>query len=1031
MVLSTSNQRCIHSRICEEVSLASPCFFLLSRCLFKAYLGHKALALDVVSMEYQRRGSVASSSVLETATPSAESLQNQPLDGALGMEGATPSVQEALLDDGVSEAGIVVNATAIASALRIPPAMALRHLGESKGPSPRVGHSMVSYEGNLYAYGGRLALGSQYFNTVCRYMPSRMAWHEMEGKGSPPTRRGDHSAVVVDDKMFVYGGRKQNIVFEDLYAYDFVLKTWEHITFDASSSPGAIFNHSAVYCSATSTMFVVGGIHLQGSRRNFVFGFDMRGQYWRAIRGPPTVDVGELQHCVCCLDEIGAKLIVAGAREDPTLSAMYNAAQAAYTQQQIYRDDDDRSDAGDGGRSGSVTGSRSASIGIGGLKNKMTGAAEMSFTMMHMMDVHTKIWKRIRTEISPESPIVFSMQHVAGAVMANLTKQACAMSKSKRVWYFVVNLREVDVTGLSTLAAATHRRSVAPSLGAPPLAPRGGQPRGNAKREAETGAQPPWMAAFGHEYGVFCLSLTDLTWTLAPLVMPKAKRNPLPGDEGTTRREAFSLRTAQDFERKYAFVVHSTGNPANVKESLAMYGGNSSSDYACALVTATLPPRPRGNVLDVLANRNRARQAMGWSLDDDALHEQNDDSMSKELERSGKLGDTTSPTNSVSQNNLTPPPISSTPKVLSPQNGGLVAASGGQHPPVLQLGKGGPKRRKASQLIRVLVPFGITAGSTSTSSMSHSSVMGGSNPPVNIVDSKEKLNLWIHQNYREECKWITEQRFATEKHFVLAKRAAAKSKGNPRGDREITIPVPPSGSAGEREGAQSAKGPRRPANEAPSERRELKIRSGAIVGTLLLDSVDLHPDVKPRLPPPKPSSPRRRSSFFNRRASLPSERNAVASILGDGGAAPPPEAPAVSIASILPHLRGQKKIDEADTEAVRIARVRWAILRKYVLSGAAARILSVVEESKCPDISWWVPHPVSSSSQLVMSPQLSTFTIIRSKDAASNNKRVMAAIPTKPVPYQLPPKNLHQLNGVALPTGAMQYSPRQPSRPKS
>ncbi|CUG89073.1 Hypothetical protein, putative [Bodo saltans] len=893
---------------------------------------------------------------------------------------------------------------------------------------------MVSYEGNLYVYGGRLSMGSQYFNTVARYMPSRSAWHEVEGKGSAPMRRGDHSAVVVDDKMFVYGGRKQNIVFEDLYAFDFVLKTWEQITFDASSSPGAIFNHSAVYSSATSTMFVVGGVHLQGSRRNFVFGYDMRGRYWRSIRGPPTVDPGELQHCVCCLDEVGAKLIVAGAREDPTLSAMYNAAQATFTQQQIYREDDDRSDAGDiglGGRAGSINGSRSASIGLGGLKNKMTGAAEMSFTMMHMMDVHTKIWKRIRTEISPESPIIFSMQHVASAVINNITKQCCAMSMTKRLWYFIVNLREVDVTGISTMvSAATHRRSVAPSSSS--LPPTGRSAKG--KREADsTAQQPPWMATFGHEYGVFCLSLTDLTWTLSPLIMPKIKKNPLPGDEGVTRRETFSMRTAQDFERKYAFVVHSTGNSANLKETLALYGGNSTSDYACAVATPSLPPRPQGNALDVLAQRNRARQAMGWSLDDDALHEQNDDSISKELERSGKLADSTSPTNSVSQNNLIPPAIASTPKVLSPQNASLVTMSGGMQHPVLQLGKGGAKRRKASQAIRVLVPYGITAGSGTTSSMSHSSVMGGSNPPVNVVDSKEKLNLWIHQNYREECKWISEQRFATEKHFVLAKRAAAKAKANVRGDREVNIPIPP---ANERE-VSSARltQQRKQANEGASERRELRIRSGAIVGTLLLDSVDLHPDVKPRLPPAKPSSPRRRSSFFNRRASLPSDKNptVVTMISGDGAGAPPQpmEQAPMSIAKMLPHLRGQKKIDEADTEASRIARVRWAILRKYVLSGAAARILSVVEESKCPDISWWVPHSVSSSSQLVMSPSLSTFTIIKSKDAASNNKRVMAAIPTKPVPYQLQSKNFHQLDAVAQPSGAMLYTPRLPVRPKS
>lgn len=988
-----------------------------------------------------RRGSVASSLLGSGMSPSTDSFK--PGDTLLRAGAPTTPVQVDDIDDDVSE-GIVLNAAAIASSLRIPPALLVRNLGESKGPSLRVGHSMVSYEGNLYTFGGRSPSGAQYFGSVSRYIPSRMAWNDIESKGAVPMRRGDHSAVVVDDKMIVYGGRKQNMVFDDLYAFDFVLKTWEKIPFDASSSPGAIFNHSSAFCPTTRTLFVVGGVHLQSTRRNFVFGFDVRSQYWRSIRGPPTVDPAEIQNCICCVDDVGAKLIVAGAREDPTLCALHDNAQALLNGMSGFHDEDDsNSRLSIQMRAPSEAGS----VGIGGsaLKNKMTGAAEMSFTMMHMMDVHTKIWKRIRTEISPESPILFSMQHVSSAVLNNLSKQCCAMSATKRLWYFPVNLREVDLGALAaSLSSSGRGTSNQPPLpkqsaasshrsGRPGVAEAAQQPQPSTQQ-----SQPPWMAAFGHEYGVFCLSLTDLTWSLSPLVMPKVKKNPMPGeDSSASRREAFTLRSAQDFERKYAFIVHTTGvGGTNPKEILALYGGVSNTDYACAIATPSLPPRSNGNVLDVLAQRNRARQAMGWSLDDDAIDEADERNASDRMKKPHPPPDR-SPGASVSQRNLTPPPITGASthlldsgRLVSPGNAALPANSQSV-PPVLQLGKSATKRRKASQVVRVLVPVATTAGSSQSAhgGVSQNAMMCGANPPLNILDSKEKLNMWIHQYYREECKWITEQRFATEKQFVLAKRAAAKAKNSPRGGGkrdEFSIPIPPVEQQGQQQRPKSSRSP--PRKMGNDERRELRIRSGAIVGTLLLDAIDLHPEVKAKVASPKNPSPRRRSSYFNRRGSNALEQPPASP--GEGDAATMSSKP-ITIAGALPLLRGQKKIAEADTEASRVARIHWAILRKYVLSGAAARVLSLVEESKCPDISWWLPQPVSSSSQLVMSPSLSTFTIIKAKDSMTNNKRLMAIVPTKPVPYQLPAKNINQLDATASPSGAMQYTPRQLGRPKS
>lgn len=937
--------------------------------------------------------------------------------------------------DAISEAGsdaaIVVNAFELAASMRIPPALAAKPLGEAKGPQIRVNHTVVAFEGTLYTYGGRSPNGGQYFGSVSKYVPSRVSWAELETKGSTPMRRGDHSAVVIADKMYIYGGRKQTSIMDDMFTFDFILQTWEKVSYEASSGPGPLFNHSAVYCASMKVMYIVGGVHVQNSRRHLLYGFDVGSRFWKPIRGPPTVDVSELQHCIGQLDEENGKLILMGVVEDATLASLYTESALAAAQQRTV------SDASFGGgtsislegplRAGSLGRSHSLSpeSGGGAVKNKMTRIAENAFTMMLMMDVRTNMWKRIRTEVSPESPLPFSMEHISLAVLANISKQPHAFSQAKKMWYFPVNLRELDETAQAKAKGTTNSsaKTLGSSKGLARLqAPRRGPNRSQPGDKAAP--QPPsWMATFGAEYGVFAFSFSSMTWSLVPLVIPKARRGGPNPDEAAAasgrEREFFTLRSLGEFESKYGMVCYPIRAAGATRDLIVLYGGVNLSDYCFSMMTPTIPPKPKGrHALDVASRATPT--GMTWHGEDD----EGDDI---------SLAPTPTPPQPPLAGRVSPGQVSlqgvittNTPPTAASNMPQLSLAGVVRTQAIGRLGR--LKKSKANDNTRVVIP--LHPSTSASASMGAVQSMSNASPVV-VLDSAERVNSWVHQYYREECRWMQEQRFAVEKQFSVAKRVALKSLQSSSNKQNV--------SAAQQEGgdslAVSIAIPGMPrtkvqkmlnvtdadiaqrrdamAKKKPQDLKEEKIRTAAVVGTLLFDVVDLHPDVLPRKPPGSPKrksvAPGRSGSRFSRRSSRIDEDRApsgisfadVASVIhsvpNSQQRSSEPGSPAGGVPdSTVEALPSQQVVD-----ARRVAKLNWAILRRHVVSGNAARVLSMVEEEKNPDISWWVPQPVSSAPQLAFGPSLSTFQVVKGTGGADENTRVIAFVPTKPVPYTL------------------------------
>jgi N-acetylneuraminic acid mutarotase len=92
-------------------------------------------------------------------------------------------------------------------------------VGES--PSERTDHSSVLYDGSLYIFGGydgKTRFGDMY---KCNLKSGTFKWRKIEGDGIPPLNRFGHTACLFEHSMFIFGGWNGHDTMDDIYQYSF------------------------------------------------------------------------------------------------------------------------------------------------------------------------------------------------------------------------------------------------------------------------------------------------------------------------------------------------------------------------------------------------------------------------------------------------------------------------------------------------------------------------------------------------------------------------------------------------------------------------------------------------------------------------------------------------------------------------------------------------------------------------------------------------------------------------------------------
>jgi N-acetylneuraminic acid mutarotase len=162
--------------------------------------------------------------------------------------------------------------------------------GGGLAPSPRRGHSASLVGNNIFFFGGYN--GSIFFNDLFHFDTVRMQWSKIQISGRAPCPRWLHAETVVGTDIYIFGGASVDSKQSDLWKFDTIRKEWTQIIADGER-PSKHWGHSmsCVTVNYRPHLLVFGG-NDGGKYLNCLHIFDTVQARWLepASKGsPPSV----------------------------------------------------------------------------------------------------------------------------------------------------------------------------------------------------------------------------------------------------------------------------------------------------------------------------------------------------------------------------------------------------------------------------------------------------------------------------------------------------------------------------------------------------------------------------------------------------------------------------------------------------------------------------------------------------------------------------------------------------------------------
>eukprot|EP01119_Soliformovum_irregulare_P000144 TRINITY_DN10106_c0_g1_i1.p1 TRINITY_DN10106_c0_g1~~TRINITY_DN10106_c0_g1_i1.p1 ORF type:complete len:368 (-),score=62.11 TRINITY_DN10106_c0_g1_i1:58-1161(-) len=174
-----------------------------------------------------------------------------------------------------------------------------------EAPTARFGHSMTSYDGRLFVFGGftdeeEVPEDLQVFI----FNIAECEWSQPTIEGIPPENRGFHSATTIGDKIWIFGGNAQQ---NDVVIFDPINLEWIHPKLNGNYPTGRQ-EHAAQYHPPTSTIYFFGG---GGSSvfLNDMLRLRIKDQRWEIPQIPFS---GPKERCSHTMTEVDGKLFIFG-----------------------------------------------------------------------------------------------------------------------------------------------------------------------------------------------------------------------------------------------------------------------------------------------------------------------------------------------------------------------------------------------------------------------------------------------------------------------------------------------------------------------------------------------------------------------------------------------------------------------------------------------------------------------------------------------------------------------------------------------
>jgi len=146
-------------------------------------------------------------------------------------------------------------------------------------PTARKGHSMETIGNTVYLYGGYSAL--KFDASGAMYYFAEQEWEEARSQNTPPPARYAQKTVIRDGNMYVYYGRDKNAPLNDIWEFNPSTKLWRKIEPEGAVKPVARYDHSATLIGDKAYIF--GGRGAGDTPLNDLWSYDFVSNVWEQL----------------------------------------------------------------------------------------------------------------------------------------------------------------------------------------------------------------------------------------------------------------------------------------------------------------------------------------------------------------------------------------------------------------------------------------------------------------------------------------------------------------------------------------------------------------------------------------------------------------------------------------------------------------------------------------------------------------------------------------------------------------------------
>ncbi|KAG0703625.1 hypothetical protein DFH29DRAFT_998279 [Suillus ampliporus] len=172
--------------------------------------------------------------------------------------------------------------------LRTQPAWELCQPLGAVRPAQRTGHTCVTYQDRIIVFGG--TDGQYHYNDIWSYDTNTRTWTELQCTGFIPSPQEGHATAVVDDVIYIFGGRGvDGKDLGDLAAFNISNQQW-YLLQNMGPAPTGRSGHAMA--SLGTKVFVLGGESFtpaKGDDHGIIHVLDTKHiKYPNLSGGPPT-----------------------------------------------------------------------------------------------------------------------------------------------------------------------------------------------------------------------------------------------------------------------------------------------------------------------------------------------------------------------------------------------------------------------------------------------------------------------------------------------------------------------------------------------------------------------------------------------------------------------------------------------------------------------------------------------------------------------------------------------------------------------